>query len=195
MRKFLTTVLIIILQGCVPHSDTPLTDPDENLIDTSILGTWFWQEENETGYLHIGLDEESKLLRVIMLDIDGHKKLDESEYSGHTSELHGNRYLNLKWVRPVQDEITGYMLIKYTTTADSLGIAFMDKKVVETAVIEGSLKGIVKKDEKFAAVRITDGQKELQDFILQKDNELFTGMKYMQKLNLPEFKYGESSVD
>lgn len=192
MRYLLATLIIILAQGCVPHSDKPLTDPDT--IDPSIIGTWFWKDDNESGYLHIGLDKQLKLLRVIMLDFDSRDELEDSEYTGHTSSLGGNSYINLKWVRPDQDEITGYMLIKYTVSEDSLGIAFMDKDIAEKAVMDGSLKGSVK-DEMFAPVHITEGQKQLQQFILQNDKELFTDMKYLQKLNLPGFKFGESSTD
>lgn len=194
MRYLLTAFLIIILQACVPHSDNPLTEPDKDMIDASILGTWFWDEDNESGYVHIGLDQETNLLRVIMLDFDGDNKLDESEYSGHTSSLGDNKYINLKWVRPSQDEITGYMLIKYDVGTDSLGIALMNKDIAEKAVKDGSLKGSVK-DEMFAAVHITDVQKQLQEFILQNDKELFAGMKFMQKLYLPVFKYSETGTD
>ena len=61
MRYFLLTFLILLLLGCVPGSDNPLTDPDKEKIDLSLLGTWYWKDENESGYIHIGLDEKTKL--------------------------------------------------------------------------------------------------------------------------------------
>jgi len=145
MRYLLITFLIIFVLGCVPCSDNPLTDPNKEQIDSSILGTWFWKDENESGYIHIGLDKESKLLRLMMLEFDRDGKLEASEFSGHTSSLGGNRYLNLKWVRPLQNEITGYMFVKYTVSPVSLGIAFMDNEVAEKAIKKGVLKGKVKK--------------------------------------------------
>ena len=185
MRYFLITFSIIFVLGCVPYSDNPLTDPSKDQIDSSILGTWFWKDENESGYIHIGLYEKSKLLRLIMLEFDRDGELEASEFSGHTSSLEGNKYLNLKWVRPAQDEITGYMFIKYMVRSGSLGIAFMDSEVAEKAIKRGSLKGKVKKVNWSSSIRITEGQKNLQEFILRKDKELFQEIKYFPKLELP----------
>ncbi|GMR08817.1 MAG: hypothetical protein BMS9Abin26_1824 [Gammaproteobacteria bacterium] len=185
MRYLLIILLTVFLVACVPSSDNPLTDPDKEQIDASILGTWYWTDNNETGYIHIGLDEKSRLLRVIMLDSDKDGELEVSEFSGHTSSLQGNYYLNLKWVRPAQDGITGYMFVKYIVKPDSLGIAIMNSEVAEKAIKEKALKGIVKKAKWFSSVRITAGQKRLQEFILRKDKELFPEMKFMSRLTLP----------
>ena len=192
MRYLLITFLIIFVLGCVPCSDNPLTDPNKEQIDSSTLGTWFWKDENESGYIHIGLDKESKLLRLMMLEFDRDGKLEASEFSGHTSSLGGNRYLNLKWVRPLQNEITGYMFVKYTVSPVSLGIAFMDNEVAEKAIKKGVLKGKVKKHKWSSSVRIIEGQKKLQEFILRKDKELFPEMKYLPKLKLPNKHSGQT---
>jgi len=185
MRYFLILFSIVFVLGCVPYSDNPLTAPNKEQIDSSILGTWFWKDENESGYIHIGLDEKSKLLRLMMLEFDRDGELEASEFSGHTSSLNGNKYLNLKWVRPVQGEITGYIFVKYVVSSDSLCIAFMDSDVAEKAINDGSLKGKVKKGNWSSSVHITEGQKKLQEFILQKDKELFSEIKCLPKLKLP----------
>ncbi len=54
MRYFLTALIAISLLSCVPYSDNPLTPPGDKNIDSSILGTWFWKDENESGYIHKG---------------------------------------------------------------------------------------------------------------------------------------------
>ena len=185
MRYFLITFSIIFVLSCVPYSDNPLTTPSKEQIDSSIVGTWFWKDENESGYIHIGLDKKAKLLRLLMLDFDRDGELEVSEFSGHTSSLEANKYLNLKWVRPAQDEITGYMFIKYMVSSGSLGIALMDSEVVEKAIKRGLLKGEVKKGKRSSSIRITEGQKKLQEFILSKDKELFPETKYLLKLQLP----------
>ena len=143
MRYLLITFLVIFTLRCVPDSANPLTDPNKEQIDPSILGTWFWKDKNGSGYIHIGLDEESKLLRLIMLEFDRDGQLKSSEFSGHTSSLEGNKYFNLKWVRPAQDEITGYIFVKYIVISDSLGIAFMDSEAAKKVIKSGALKGKV----------------------------------------------------
>ncbi len=139
MRILLLSFLIILALGCIPYSDTPLTDPGSQPIDASVVGTWFWNDEHESGYIHIGLDDDSALLRLFMMDFDRNEELEASEYSGHTSLLGGNTYLNIKWVRPEQKGITGYMVVKYTVRSDSLGIALMNFEVVKKAIQNGSI--------------------------------------------------------
>ncbi|MBD3789668.1 MAG: hypothetical protein IE885_04780 [Campylobacterales bacterium] len=185
IRYFLMTLLtILILAGCVPDSDNPLTDPNKEPIDPSILGTWFWADGNETGYIHIGLDEKSKLLKLIMVDFDKDKELEASKFSGHTTSLEGNNYLNLKWVHPLQPDTKGYLCVKYIASSDSLGISLMDSEVVEKAIQNGSLKGNIVKEKWSTSVHITEDQKKLQKFIHLKDKELFPEMNYLQKLKL-----------
>jgi len=188
MRYLSTLLSVVFVLGCVPYSDNPLTAPTKEQIDASVLGTWFWKDENESGYVHIGLDEESKLLRLIMLDFDRDGDLEASEFSGHTSSLEGNTYLNLKWVRPKQDEITGYMFVKYIASSDSLGLALMDSKVAEKAIKNGLLKGQVKKGNWSSSIHIEEGQKELQEFFAWKDKELFPEMKHLPRLELPNHR-------
>ncbi len=125
VRSFLMACSITLVLSCIPYSDNPLTAPGKEPIDSSICGTWFWKEENASGYVHIGLDQESRSLRLLMLEHKGDGELKVSEFSGHTSSLEGNRYLNLKWLRPAQDENTGYMFVKYVVSPASLGIAVL----------------------------------------------------------------------
>lgn len=184
MRCRWTTLLLVVLTACVPYSNLPLTPPDKDAIDPSVLGTWFWNEAQEAGYIHIGLDERSGLLRVMMLSFDGEMELDVSEFSGHTSTVSGNRYLNLRWVRPAEED-SGYLFIKYDAKGDKLGIALMDSDAVETAIERGSLQGEVKKANWTSTVRITAAETDLQQFVLRHDKELFPEMKYLPRLHLP----------
>ena len=81
----ITSFLLVLIAGCIPYSDTPLTDPHKEPMDTALYGTWFWRDGNETGYVHIGLDKESRLVRVIMIAssaawAQGHGNSDEIEF-------------------------------------------------------------------------------------------------------------------
>lgn len=183
MRHLLIILSLIFTLGCVATSESPLTGPGNEKMDSSILGTWFWQEENELGYIHIGLDREPRLLRIMMLDFDRNGELEVSEFSGHTSFLEGNSYLNVKWIRPA-GENDGYLFLKYRVTEEKLGISLMDVDVVEEAIKAGSLKGVLKSRDGSSCVRITEGQKKLQQFVLRNDEQLFNEMKYLHKLKL-----------
>lgn len=186
MRYFLIALVIMFTMGCVFDSENPLTDPNKEQIDTSLLGTWFWVDEKEHGFIHIGLNEKSHLLRVLMVDFDKDRELEASEFIGHTSLLEGKKYLNLKWVYPPQKDVSGYIFVKYTVSSDSLGIALIDSDAAEKAIKNGALIGRLKTDKWSYPVHVTEGQKKLRDFIIRNDKELFPEMKYLQKLELPK---------
>ena len=185
MRYLAILFMVIFLGGCVPYSDNPLTDPNSEKIDAAILGTWFWNEESDSGFVHIGLNKESKLLQVIMIEHDKDGTIDVSEFNGHTSSLGNNKYLNLKWVRPA-DEPKGYLLIKYSTEGESLAISLLNAKMIENAIKEGCLKGTVGKEKYAYSLSITEEQKKLQPFVLKHDKELFQEKNNLNRLNLPQ---------
>ena len=185
MRCLLLILLAISLVGCVPYSDNPITEPNQQTMDSSIYGTWFWKEDNESGFIHMGLDQKTKLLRVIMVEFDKDGGLKLSEFAGHTSSLADNKYLNLKWVIPA-DEEPGYLFVKYEVSAGTFGISLMDNAAVEQAIKDGSLKGEVKEDDWFSSVHITEESKKLQEFVVKNDKELFKEKTYLRRLDLPK---------
>ncbi|MFH1156723.1 MAG: hypothetical protein V1793_23210 [Pseudomonadota bacterium] len=185
MRPYLLLILFMLMAGCVPYSEHPLTPPDNGSIDAELLGTWFWKEKDESGYIHVGLEQKTRLLRVLMVAFNRNNELDESEFSGHTSFLSGNRYLNLKWVRPGADAANGYMLIRYRVEPGRLGIAMMDNVPLEKAIRSGAIAGSVEKEKWASSIRITEGQTKLQSFILGNDSQLFPELKYLKRLDLP----------
>jgi hypothetical protein len=181
VRYLLVAIIIVSLLGCVPYSDNPLTDPGEQNIDSSILGTWFWKDKNESGYLHIGMDEESKL-RFVMAVFKKDGELETSEFLGHTSSLEQNTYLNLC---PKNDP-GGYMFVKYSVHHETLNISLINTDEVEKAIANSSLNGEIKKEKWSSSIHITEEQKRLQQFIIQNDKALFPETKYLQKLKTPD---------
>jgi hypothetical protein len=175
---------LVVIFGCVPSSDNPLTKPDKDLIDGSISGTWFWHDDAESGYIHIGLDKKTKLLRLLMVEFDRDGTMEASEFIGHTSAINGHRYLNLKYVQPAEEGASGYLLVKYDIKDARLGIALMSSGVVEKAIKNGGLKGVVKKEKWSTTVRITEAPQRLRAFVLENDSSLFPEMAFLPKLSL-----------
>ncbi len=194
MRYVTILFMVIFLGGCVPYSDNPLTDPNKEKIDAAVLGTWFWNEESDSGFVHIGLNKESKLLQVIMIEHDKDGTIDVSEFNGNTSSLGNNKYLNLKWVRPA-DEPKGYLLIKYSTEGESLVISILNAQVIENAIKEGSLKGTVCKEKYAYSLSITEEQKKLQQFVLKHDKELFQEKSTLTRLKLSKPEPEKTAAD
>ena len=174
------TLLLALLSGCVPYSEYPLTAPREQTLDRSIFGAWSWRGTNESVYLHIGRDEDSGLLRVVMLDFDRESNLEVSEFSGHTSLLEDRRYLNLRW-NPPNRETSGYLFVKYTVSGDTLGISLLDRNTIETAIHNGELKGEIVKGRWVSSVTLTDIPENLRRFFGKHDDALFGEIKYLSK--------------
>jgi hypothetical protein len=188
MRYFIILLSILFFSGCIPYSDHAITEPNKEQIDPSVLGTWFWKDKDESGYIHIGLDKKTKLIRLIMIEMKKNNKLKSTELTGHTSSLKGNNYLNLKWAHPEDDKSAGYIFIKYSVTSDGLGLGlgFINSDVVKKSIESGVLKGKVEKAEWLSSVTITQGSKKLQKFIIKNDKALFPEMKYLPRLKLPD---------
>jgi hypothetical protein len=187
MRYLVSLLLCAFLVGCVPYSDNPLTDPDKQPIDTSIYGTWFWTDDNESGYIHFGLDAKTKLLTVAMVEFYRDGELRVSQLSGHTSLVNGNNYLNLKWVIPA-NETPGYLFVKYEVKADALEIQLIDPETVGTAIKDGLLKGEVTGENWFSSIHITESQEKLQKFVVEKDKALFENKSILHRLTLPKIE-------
>jgi hypothetical protein len=178
-----TIVLLGLVAGCIPYSENPLSFPQDQPLDASLYGTWFWEEDKETGYLHFGKDETSKLIRVIMVNFNRELNIEVSEFTGHSSTVGPKKYLNLKWVRPMSNS-SGYMFIKYEVKGDSLGVALPSKDVVEKAIENGLLEGSVDKAKMVSTVRITAKPDKLRKFVLENDRKLYKEIVYIDKVRL-----------
>lgn len=184
IRSLSAALILLWISGCIPYSDNPLTAPGVQEMDSSIYGTWFWKDDDDHGYVHIGMDNESKLLRIVMLEFDDSRQLDLAEFSAHTSSLGNNRYLNLK-LRS-DDNNSGFTFIKYAVSADSLDVSLVDADLIEKAIRDSLVKGTLSKDAMFSATHITDTSKNLQPFFLKYDKDIFKKKIRLYKLNPPE---------
>ncbi len=185
MLRYVAVILALFLAGCVPCSDNPLTaPPGEREGTTALVGTWFWSESGETGFIHIGKDRDSNLMRLLMIDIKENGAMERLEFSGHPSFLQGNRYLNLKQADP-EARCGGYLFVKYGLEKDALVLHLMDSVVIKKAIESGVLKGEVKESNFSSTVRITASSKELEAFVLSHDRELFLEGKVLSRLKLP----------
>jgi hypothetical protein len=187
-RKLYLTLIssLMLMCGCITYSDNPLTDPLKEPLDRSICGTWFAKDNDEVVYLHIGMDFESKLLRLTMIDfhLDG-GQMEVSDFIGHTTAVGGSKYLNVRYVHP-SSESSGYLFVKYQLENNQLGISLSENDVLTEAVKRGLLKGIVGEQKMFADVHITEDQDKLLKFVMANDKELFKEMHFLHRLIPPD---------
>jgi hypothetical protein len=190
MRYLFWLWLAVVLGGCIPYSDNPLTPPDKQAPDAAILGTWFVHEEGETVFLHMGIDEKSKGLRVVMVEFDRDGEVKTSELTGHTSRLQDKTYLNLRWDRPAESE-TGYLFVKYQILGERIGFGLIRSDAVEKAIRENGILGKIDETQKPAAIRLTDSSGKLRAYFQQHDAALFEELKWMNRLDLSKGPAGE----
>ncbi len=69
-----------------------------------------------------------------------------------------------------------------------MAISLPNAQVIENAIKEGSLKGIVGKGKYARSLSITEEQKKLQEFVLKHDKELFQEKSNLNRLNFPQPK-------
>ena len=183
MRYLWWICLATLLSGCIPYSDNPLTAPDTQGLDSAILGTWFFNEEGETVFLHIGIDEKAKGLRVIMVEFAKDGEVKASELIGHTSRLEKYTYMNLRWDQPADPE-AGYLFVKYQVAGGRIGLGLLRSEAVEKAIREVLIKGIIDETQKSKSAQLTDSSEQLREFVEKHDAALFEELKWMTRLDL-----------
>ncbi|MFH0729173.1 MAG: hypothetical protein V2B19_22880 [Pseudomonadota bacterium] len=181
MWKLWVLCLAAVVSGCIPYSDHPLTAPDTEGPDPAILGSWIVRDGGETVFLHLGIDEKTKGLRVVMVEFGRQGEVKTSELTGHTSRLKENTYMNLRWDRPAEPE-TGYLFIKYQVAGNRIGLGLIRSDGVEKAIQEG-LGGRIDDTQKPSSVRLTDSSEKLRAYVQLHDAALFEELKWMNRLD------------
>lgn len=189
MKRLILALFILLLASCIPYSDNPLSDPFKEPLDSAIFGAWFWNEENDHGYVHIGIDTDKKTLLVTMIEYKSEGKMEVSDFRGHTTKLGQDRFLNLKWIKP-KELYKGYLLVKYDVTADTLTIWLPDLPILDKAVKAKALQGEVLPS---GDVVLHANQAELRDYISKNKAALFPHGSTLKRLVLPRTPKQETS--
>jgi hypothetical protein len=184
VRDLALLLLIGLLGGCIPYSLHPLTEPGAEPLDRALFGSWYWSESGGHGYIHIGSEEDAAVLRLVMLSIDKEGELEASQFTGHTSSLGEQRYLNLKWLPP-DPEDADYLTLSYRIVDGRLGIALMDNDPVIAAIGEGNLAGTVTKEGWLTSVRVSAEPGDWRRFVAAQHEALFPEMQFLKRLRPP----------
>lgn len=174
---------LVLTAGCLPYADHPLTPPGAQEIDARVLGTWYWNESEENGFVHIGQHKKNGLLQILMVEMDADGEIEVMEFSGHTSQIDDLLILNLQWVQP--EEAPGYFFVRYLPRVDALGIAIMAENPLEKAISDGTLVGEIIKKKWGDEVHITADAATLRKFVVQNRASLFEEVKFLPRLSLP----------
>ena len=169
---------IFFLIGCTVSSDNPLSNFEKEKIDKSLAGVWALKKKKNTHYIHIIVDEKSKLFKIVMVE----DNLDTREFSAHNTDINENNYLNVRFEKDYKDN--RYFLFKYKVSSDELQIGMIEYEKVEKAISEKTLLGKLQGGYGSSILYITESQEKLQKFIKEHNSELFSKMTIFKKLKI-----------
>jgi hypothetical protein len=175
-------MLLISLTGCNLFSDNPLSDPNQDAIDSSIIGTWSWHDEDDSGFVHIGTDPARKAFLITMIEFKKDGGVGTTEFKGHTTKLSSHRYLNLKWTNPKEMD-KGYFFVEYKVDADILECSLLDGSAFEKAIRDGSLKGeVLNPNGIMPTILLHADQNRLRQYITQNASSLVKNSAKLSKV-------------
>ena len=189
---------IFILSGCLPEFKNPLTDVGEQKLDGRLAGRWVKIGEEKNGikrpdiYYNFALSENKQYYVVSSWKTnEGVRKNSKGLMHIHTSELKGQRYMNVKPHDPTgKEKAKDYLILKYTIEGDKMGFAISNIGPFREAVLNGKLKGDVpmrKLSDGTTApskyqVKVTASQRKLQKYFSINDKKIFVGkLAYIER--------------
>ncbi len=173
-------IAVMVLGGCVIESKNPLTKIGSKKLDNSIVGTWYWNQPNETGYIHIGLDSE-KRYKIVMVEINGSGGIKTRGFLAHSSALKTGNYLNV--VSQEKNSSKAFLFIRYEVSKEGLNLFLPDSSVFEKAVESKMLKAEFIKGKNKGLV-LLDSSKNLADFVVENDALLFPEGNLLRRIKL-----------
>lgn len=179
-KLFAVLVAVLVLGGCVIESKKPLTQIGSEKLDSSIIGTWYWNQPNETGYVHIGLDSEQRY-KIVMVETNGSGDIKTREFLAHSSILKTGRYLNV--VSQEKSSSKAFLFIRYEVSKEGLNLFLPDSSVFEKAVESKMLKAQFLKGKNKGIV-LLDSSKNLANFVVENDAQLFPEGSLLHRIKL-----------
>jgi hypothetical protein len=173
--------VLILLAGCVPYSDHPLTAPSAAIDDPDLIGNWYADDDGKRNLIRISRGKAPGQVRVLLEEEDETEPADLSKLSGHLGEIAGKRYMNLRSDDP-DDDVPGFIFVRYAIAEGRLGIAISDPTKLEQAIESGKLEGEIIKGKWYSTAHITAGTAALAEFVAGNDAEIFMETLYLQPL-------------
>jgi len=168
MRMTLMATLLLLLQGCMTDFVHPIGKPQA--VDMHLKGRWSIQRKRKTSYLEIQ-PTKWKNIWHIHYEEPGKEGID---LFGYSTTLGGHEYFCLKIANPPEDYPKEYGFYQYRLTGDTLRIRLMNPKLIEKAIKAKALKGSIEKHEFLPRIRVEEGSKELTDFFVKHQDQLYS---------------------
>jgi hypothetical protein len=172
IRNLILASAMLLIAGCVVWSTEPLSDTATAAVDASLLGKW-QNAEIEGDRVEIDITRSGEHLVLIAMTTikpdGGHTLLD---YKAQTTVAGERRYLSVMDLRPGR-RATGFMIVKYATTADELSISLIDEDAVKSAIRAGAIEGMIDASSEFGDATIDTRPEKLLAFLASNEAVLF----------------------
>lgn len=181
MKKIYFLLLMALSSSCIPYSKNPVSALKDAAHDPHLTGTWINDDPKEKtdGVLCISPKKDSPQLEFKIIDDKKREVL-----TGHASRVQKNTYLNI--VDQDQDgkKHAGYIIAKYQIIKDNtLKLFLMENGFVKKMIQDKKVKGQVVNGKFIDDVQITANSKELQKFLENYDQQLFTEGSILKRSN------------
>ena len=148
--RIILPLLCAILAGCGVLSVNPISPPDKNIKDKSLLGVWTIKDGSSSIFIHIGQLDENKM-KAVYIEHKENGELDMGFFSIYPSNIDAHKFLNLQFIEPdgkPNEDLNLYIFLKYKfKSPDVLSVMFLSSDLIEKAVEEKELIGILPKRE------------------------------------------------
>lgn len=174
----------LMLSGCVPELDQPLSDPASASPDSRLLGTWIGSTPDGEGPVWIHFTRSgSSLTDIVLICPEPGKGAEASFYRMHPTAAPGSDFMNVKAYTPrnalslkVDEEEKyprpgGYRLAKYHISPEGTLRIWILTDAIARHIEEGQLRGQVRKDGFAKEVKITESPEKFIAFLSKTDHE------------------------
>ncbi|MBL4616740.1 MAG: hypothetical protein JKY46_03515 [Robiginitomaculum sp.] len=146
MGKFALVFLFVLLGGCYPRFEHPLTPVTTSSYDQCLAGAWgldsIGDEQEEGMFFHFGKAQGGEF-ELVTVSYSRSGSMEVKEITGHSSVTSAGSFLNL---REIMDGKELYIYFWYEPSNSQLIIRPLDVERISDSLETGVLQGDVEKD-------------------------------------------------
>jgi len=175
MRRIVLLYLSCLLLSACIGSENPLSQPGEYENDPRLTGTWFIQNKDGSGYIHISRGKEDGWMDIATIGFEDVRGLDVDFCKGFATHLKNGKFLNVQCRSNLEkepgDKYSDFQILNYDISNENeLRLMALNGNYVQKNIKEGHLKGRMFK----YSIKITASTQNLVKFIQKSDiDQLF----------------------
>jgi|GEM_PF-5846042 len=188
MRTILVLLSLVLFAGCI-DSENPITPARPGSLDPRLLGTWYWKDKDDAGFLHIGKSDTPEYITIIVIEDRKDGLLSMDQYRAHGSRIGSATYLNIHQSGSKKEK-TKYIFVKYRIDKDMLLYSFADHRVKEHDIRATTIKGVLTNNHEVIAADnaavMTAGSEEIVRYLKKHDKRVFREFRGIVRAMLPD---------